>query len=221
MFCASEITFSYGRNRILNQISLKAFPGDCVGIIGANGCGKTTLLSILAGALRCHKGIIQMDDMVLKPGRLFRTYVGYVPQDPPLFPELTVWDNLRLWADNDRHLRKYLSEGNLTILELEPMLKKRVSHLSGGIKKRVSIGCAMLSNPPVMILDEPGAALDLVCKEAIRAYLETYRDAGGIILLATHEDQELSLCKSLYVLRVGRLHPVDSGLRGSPLTSLF
>lgn len=221
MFEASEVSFSYGRHRVLNQISLEAGPGDCVGIIGANGCGKTTLLSILAGAVRTGRGTISMDGMALTRRGLFRTYIGYVPQECPLFPELSVQDNLKLWMEDGRNLRSLLTEGSLKILELAPVFKKPVYQLSGGMKKRVSIGCAMISNPPVMILDEPGAALDLVCKDAIRRYLEAYRDSGGTILLATHEDQELSLCNRLYVLRDGSLHPVDCCLRGSGLTSLF
>lgn len=221
MFGASDISFSYGKNQVLRQISLEARPGDCVGIIGANGCGKSTLLSILSGAVKCRTGKIYMDGMVLTKRRMFRTYIGYVPQECPLFPELTVMDNLKLWMENGKNLRSFLTEGNLRILELEPVLKKPVGQLSGGMKKRVSIGCAMLTNPPVMILDEPGAALDLVCKEAIITYLQAYRDSGGIILLATHEDQELSLCNRLYVMKDGGLRSADCHIRGKELVRLF
>lgn len=221
MFGASDISFSYGKNQVLRQISLEARPGDCVGIIGANGCGKSTLLSILSGTVKCRTGKIYMDGMVLTKRRMFRTYIGYVPQECPLFPELTVMDNLKLWVENGGNLRSFLTEGNLRILELEPALKKPVGQLSGGMKKRVSIGCAMLTNPPVMILDEPGAALDLVCKEAIITYLQAYRDSGGIILLATHEDQELSLCNRLYVMKDGGLRLADCHIRGNELVRLF
>ena len=219
MFCASNLSYAYGRNRVLQNVSLKASPGDCVGIIGANGCGKTTLLSILAGAVRCRQGVIEIDGQKLDRRQLFRLYTGYVPQECPLFPELTVYDNLRLWTENSRDLKRILTEGPLMILDLAPMLQKRVRQLSGGMKKRVRIGCAMLADPP--ILDEPGAALDLVCKEAIRTYLEAYRNSGGIIFLATHENQELSLCNRLYVLKNGVLYPVSHKLRGEELTCLF
>ena len=93
------------------------------------------------------------------------------------------------------------------MLGIGEFIGKRVSKLSGGMKKRLSIGCAMAKRPPVLLLDEPTAALDLQCKQDIAAYLRAYRQSGGIVLLTTHEESELKLCDSWYILKNGRLTP--------------
>ena len=89
---------------------------------------------------------------------------------------------------------------------VDEFVKVQVNKMSGGMKKRLAIGCAMAKQPPVLLLDEPTAALDLACKESIARYLGQYKAAGGILLLTTHDVQELSLCDQIYILRNGALH---------------
>ncbi len=101
------------------------------------------------------------------------------------------------------------------------MLKKPVRTLSGGMKKRLSIACALSNHGSVLILDEPGAALDLECKAEIRSYLEKYRKEGGTILLTSHELPELSLCTAMYVLKKGVLQRIDEGLKEQELIEIF
>jgi ABC-2 type transport system ATP-binding protein len=81
--------------------------------------------------------------------------------------------------------------------------------MSGGMKKRLSIGCAMATQPPVLLLDEPTAALDLVCKQRIAAWLRQYKARGGILLLTTHDAMELELCDRWYILKNGVLEPFE------------
>lgn len=81
--------------------------------------------------------------------------------------------------------------------------------MSGGMKKRLAIGCALARNPHILLLDEPGAALDLICKERIEVYLRHYRQLGNIILLATHEEREIMLCDRLFILKDGILSPLE------------
>ena len=152
---------------------------------------------------------------------VFRKMTGYVPQENPLMPELSVYDNLRLWYPDKKELAKELEEGFLRILGISEFLKMPVSKLSGGMKKRVSIGIALAGMPPVLILDEPSAALDLVCKEDIRHYLQIYLERKGTVVITTHEESELSLCGRLYVMKDGKLTGVDKGLRGKELTDMF
>ena len=87
------------------------------------------------------------------------------------------------------------------------MLKTTVSKMSGGMKKRLSIGCAMAKRPPVLLLDEPTAALDLACKESIAGWLRQYKAEGGILLLTTHDVMELDLCDEWYIIKDGVLVP--------------
>lgn len=209
----SHISKRYQRRQILKDISFSAGEGAVVGILGPNGCGKSTLLSILAGASRAGSGSFLLEDGgrsqdLLRSPRLLASLVGYVPQTPPLLEELTARDNLSLWYPGGRKmLEEELDRGVLRRLDLGPVLKKEVSRLSGGMKKRLAIGCAVSNHPRILILDEPGAALDLVCKQVILDYLEDFRRGGGIALLASHEPQEIASCSETYLLREGLLTP--------------
>lgn len=138
---------------------------------------------------------------------------GYVPQENPLISELSVYDNLRLWYPDKAELTKELEEGFLRILGIPDFLKMSVSKISIGMKKRVSIGIALSGMPPVLILDEPSAALDLVCKEDIKRYLQIYLERKGTVVITTHEESELSLCSRLYIMKDGKLTEVDKELR--------
>ena len=114
-----------------------------------------------------------------------------------------------------------LESGAAAMLGIGDMLKKPVSTLSGGMKKRLSIACALSNHASVLILDEPGAALDLECKADIRRYLEEYKKQGGTILLTSHELLELSLCTVMYVLKSGSLLQAKTGLGEKELIELF
>lgn len=203
----SHISKSYRRKTVLRDISLTAQSGQCIGILGANGCGKSTLLSILAGIQSPDGGSFTADGHDLFADSALRAgLVGYVPQGTPLLEELTALDNLRLWYGK-KELAAELEGGILAMLGVGDFLKTPVRKLSGGMKKRLSIGCALSRRPPIVLLDEPTAALDLSCKQDICRYLLAYKRSGGILLLATHEESELSLCDAWYILKDGVLLP--------------
>ena len=160
------------------------------------------------GKMRCNKEVI-------------RKMTGYVPQENPLIPELTVYDNLRLWYPDSQYLKQELEQGFLHLLGIQEFVTKQVNKLSGGMKKRVSIGIAMAGMPPVLLMDEPSAALDLLCKEDIRNYLKVYLQRKGTVVITTHEESELELCDKLYVMKDGKLRQIDRSLRGANLVKLF
>lgn len=223
MLEVSGLVKAYHRNTILNSIDLAARAGTCIGIAGGNGCGKTTLLSILAGALAADAGQIRFDgtEAIGKP-KVFARHVAYVPQENPLIEELSVLDNLRLWyRGSKRELQQDLEGGAAAMLGVDTMLKRTVSKLSGGMKKRLSIACALSNRAQILVMDEPGAALDMECKAAIRAYLLDYMKGGGLVILTSHELAELSVCTGLYVLREGKLAPVPTGLSEQELIQRF
>ena len=200
----------YPRTEVLTGVSLEADSGMMVGILGQNGCGKSTLLSILAGTLRADSGSFLYEDEngrktdLLKNRTLSSRMIGYVPQSIPLLEELTALDNLRLWYTGGRRvLRKELEEGILKELRITEFLHKNVRSLSGGMKKRLSIACALAHHPSVLLLDEPGAALDLTAKELIIRYLHLFCENGGIVLIATHEKAEIEACSRTYILKDG------------------
>ena len=201
----NHIAKKYRGKVVLRDVSFEASDGMCIGILGSNGSGKATLLSILAGIQRPDEGSFLCDGKdLLKNGKTRSARVGYVPQGTALIPELTGWDNLLLWYDK-KDLQQQLTKGVLRLLEVEEFLHKPVCKLSGGMKKRLSIGCSMARCPQLLLLDEPTAALDLACKQTIGNYLRAYKKAGGILVLITHDPEELSLCDAWYILKDGVL----------------
>lgn len=219
----SDIWKSYRRKQVLNGVSFTAKPGTCTGIVGANGCGKTTLLSILAGCRKADSGSVRYfgKEALGRPGIMEKS-VAYVPQENPLMEELSVWDNLRLWYRGDRRqIERDLEEGAAGMLGLKAVLKTPAKKLSGGMKKRLSIACALSGHAPVLIMDEPGAALDLVCKETIREYLTGYMSVGGTVILSSHELAELELCTHMYAMKDGRLTQISTGLSAKELIDRF
>lgn len=203
----SNIQKRYRRKSVLNGVSFYAKPGECIGIAGANGCGKSTLLNILAGTLKADSGFISYSGQnPLKSRRLFSDYIGFVPQENPLMSHLSVYDNLRFWyCDSRKNPDDDLNSGIAARFGLNPYRYYDVANLSGGMKKRLSIACALAKEPPVLILDEPGASLDIVCKEDIKNYLISYLAQGNTTIITSHETGELSLCDRIYLLQNGVL----------------
>lgn len=212
----SHISKSYGRKKILNDITFTADKGECIGIVGANGCGKSTLLKVLCGAHRPDSGDIIYDgSSPLSRKSVFRKLVGYVPQENPLFDNLTVLDNLKLWyCDSTHNLKNDIKSGIIADFGIDKYLHSTVHTLSGGMKKRLSIACSIAGDPSILILDEPGASLDIVCKEDIKNYMLKYISDGGIIIIASHEEGELSVCSRMFLMNDGVLSDI------APETSL-
>lgn len=207
----TNITKSYGHKSVLKDVSFKAAGGQCIGFVGANGCGKSTLLKILAGAIKASSGKILFEGHnPMSHNKIFASYIGYVPQENPLFDNLSVLDNLRLFYCDSSHNLKYdIKNGLIAEFGISGYLKETVSNLSGGMKKRLSIACAIAQDPKILILDEPGASLDIVCKSDINQYIRQYAANGGLVLLASHEEGELALCNQLYFMNEGVLESMS------------
>lgn len=183
---------------VLNHISLQVAPGECIGLLGINGSGKSTLLGILSGGLRQDHGTYSFDE----PDKT----VSFLPQENPLIPELSGLDNLKLWySGRSTELNSTYSLSILKRLGVDVFLHQKVSTMSGGMKKRLSLAICMLEQPDLLLLDEPLAALDLLCKKGILAYLKEYTGNGGSIIVATHEEDALSICNRIYILKDGLL----------------
>jgi len=196
-----DISKQYKNKEVLKSVSFEAESGMQVGIVGKNGIGKSTLLSVLAGVNKSDGGEFLYEGRdLLKDSSLRNKVCAYIPQEMPLISELSAKDNLRMWY-SDKGLRKELKEGLLKTLGIDEFLNVSVRKMSGGMKKRLSIGCAIYADPRVLILDEPTASLDLVCKEIIYDYLDVFKKRGGIVVLATHDEKEIENCDALYLLK--------------------
>ena len=202
-----DIKKSYGSHHVLRGVCFEAERGEAIGILGANGSGKSTLLRVLAGVLKPQEGAFLWEGVdLLRSRKALERTVAYVPQGTPLIDELSALDNLRLWYDRNA-LRASLEGGMLRELGVNEFLKTPASRLSGGMRKRLSIGCAISRDPQILLLDEPTAALDLAARERLLDYFRSFRARGGLILLATHDLRELETCSRCFMLRGGLAEP--------------
>ncbi|MBE5846122.1 MAG: heme ABC exporter ATP-binding protein CcmA [Lachnospiraceae bacterium] len=199
MLTVSHISKKYGKKRILTDVSFTLAPGECISVIGENGCGKTTLLKILAGIMKQDQGDVLLDDASSVQARY--DGIGYVPQDNPLMQELSVWDNLWLWGAD----RSPKTDAVVKAFELGPILKMRVSQLSDGMKRRLSIACACLKQAPIMILDEPTTALDVYYREGIRDWIRSFLSQGGSVIMTSHDEGDILLADRCYLMEDGIL----------------
>ena len=188
---------SYYRRQVLKPIRFVLPRGYCVGITGDNGAGKSTLLRILAQMERPDSGDVRYRGISILGNRGFmRKSVGYVPQRPDLMEDLTVLQQLNLWR-SACGLSGPLPEEPLELMGIGPMLKSRIHTLSGGMKQRVSIAMALLSNPEILIMDEATTGLDREYRERLLTWLEAFLSRGGRVIWCSHHKQELDrLCGS-------------------------
>jgi molybdate transport system ATP-binding protein len=190
-----------------------ATPG-VVALFGRSGCGKTTLINIIAGLLKPDEGRVELDGVVLTDTRARisvpaeRRRVGYVFQDARLFPHLSVLANLRYGERRaPQEARSIGLDEVLALLGLEPLLRRRPYQLSGGERQRVALGRALLSQPRLLLLDEPLSALDASRREEVLPYLETLRDRLSIpmVFVSHHLDEVLRLATEMALMEAGEI----------------
>ena len=212
-----EIEKSYRKNSVLNGADMILDDGECVGIVGANGVGKSTLLKIVVGALKADGGIIYLDGAPATP-ELLREKTGYIPQENPLFEELTVKDNLELWYKGDRErIREELQFGILKQFGIHEFYRKPVKKLSGGMKKRLSICCTLAEDPDILVMDEPGATLDLSAKKMILDTIREFTQTGRSVMITSHEAPELLICDRVYGMKNGIMTQLKEEINSNSL----
>ena len=176
MLKVDNLCFAYkkGREYIVDGLSFDVQPGEAMVLVGPNGTGKSTVISMLAGILKPASGSI------LRP-----EHFGYVPQGTALFEDMTVIDNLNFFYQ----LAHIPVPGRLP-LGLEPHRHKRISELSGGLAKRVSIACALVGNPELVIFDEPCTGLDIISRSTMQRIILQLKKHGTSVIYACHEASE-------------------------------
>jgi len=197
----------------LLDVAFDAPTPGIVALFGPSGCGKSTTINIIAGLVVPDHGEISLgEDVLLDTRRKIaiaaeRRGIGYVFQDARLFPHLNVASNLR-YAQRRARRAPYVSlERVLAMLDLEPLLSRRVHRLSGGERQRVALGRALLSQPRLLLLDEPLAALDRDRREEVLPYLETLRDQLSIpMIYVSHQfDEVLRLATHIVLMQAGKV----------------
>jgi len=200
----------YSRHVAVDGVCLDVCRGEIVALLGPNGSGKSTILALAAGILDPAEGSVTIDGRTRAADPAsFGSRVGLVPQECGLYDELTAADNLffsgRLYGLSGHELRRRVLRG-LARVGLAGRAGQRVETFSGGLKQRLNLAVALIHDPPVLLLDEPTAALDPAARDAFFAELTRLRDDGHAILLSTHHiDEAESGCDRVAVLDRGKL----------------
>lgn len=208
-----EVAVRKRRGDFLLDAGFEIPGGGVVALFGRSGCGKTTLVDTIAGLLRPDVGTIRMDDVVFvnTADRVHlpahRRRIGYVFQDARLFPHFSVRGNLRYGYRRSRSAKAIGFDEVVSLLGLEPLLPRRPHLLSGGERQRVAIGRALLSQPRLLLLDEPLASLDAARRDEVLPYLERLRDAFTLpIVYVSHQfDEVLRLATDVVLLEDGKV----------------
>ena len=204
----------FGNLHAVRGVDLEIQPGEFFGLLGPNGAGKSTLISMMAGLVRPTAGTIEVvGHDVISDYRRARQALGVVPQELVYDPFFTVWEMLRLQSgyfglgrSNEPWLKELLST-----LDLTEKRNTNLQRLSGGMKRRVLIAQAMVHKPPVLVLDEPTAGVDVELRQALWTFTRKLHQEGHTILLTTHYLEEAeALCDRIGILHHGRLIALDS-----------
>jgi branched-chain amino acid transport system ATP-binding protein len=185
-----RISAGYGETKILSDISLEVPAGEIVAIIGPNGSGKSTLAKVIAGVIHAGEGDIRLGERVLNglpAWERLRAGIAYVPQEMNVFPNMTVEENILIAGDFARLSRGQLKAQRSQALEYLPeiqgKMRLKAGSLSGGERQLLAFACAMLTNPKVLVLDEPSAGLSPLLTQEIMGKIVSIHSAGVAILL--------------------------------------
>jgi heme exporter protein A len=208
----SDVSRHFGRRRVLNKINFQCNAGEIVALVGANGAGKSTLLGIAAALLTPSSGRVQYGDAMSGNFAALRARIGVLGHDLFIYPELSAAENLAFFAraygirDVDRAVRSGLERAGLEDRD-DP-----AGHFSRGMRQRLALERALLHQPRLVLLDEPFTGLDDASTAALRARLIDLRDAGCIVLVATHDLETIDgVAGRAVLLRAGRLTSLDDG----------
>ena len=204
----------FGNLHAVRGVDLAIQPGEFFGLLGPNGAGKSTLINMMAGLARPSDGSIEvMGHDVVGDYRHARRSLGVVPQELVYDPFFTVWEMLRLQSGYfglGRANEPWLEE-LLAILDLTDKRDTNLQRLSGGMKRRVLIAQAMVHKPPVLVLDEPTAGVDVELRQALWTFTRKLHTEGHTILLTTHYLEEAeALCDRIAILHHGELVALDT-----------
>jgi len=202
----------FGALRALDSVDLRIERGEFFGLLGPNGAGKTTLISIIAGLARADSGTASvMGHDVVRDYRAARRALGVVPQELVFDPFLTVRETLQFQSGyyGVKPSRGWLDEV-LGELGLTSKADANMRSLSGGMKRRVLVGQALVHRPPVIVLDEPTAGVDVELRQSLWRFVQRLNREGHTIVLTTHYLEEAeSLCGRIAMLRQGRIIALD------------
>lgn len=205
-----------GKTAILRGLDFTIAAGRITGLLGPSGSGKTTLMRAVMGVQALTSGSVQVLGRPAGHPEL-RHRVGYVSQSPSVYPDLTVEANVRYFGAMHRKGRAEAAEA-IAAVGLDPQARQKTGDLSGGELSRVSLACALVARPSLLVLDEPTVGLDPVLRADLWDRFRSMAGSGTTLLVSSHVMEEAAHCESLLLLREGRLlaqlTPLELSLRG-------
>lgn len=223
----SGITKRYGSLTALDNVSFEVGRGELFGLIGPDGAGKTTLFRLLTTLMRPDSGSAKVEGYdIVEDYREIRNIVGYMPGKFSLYQDLTVEENLNFFAS----IFGSTIEGNYDLIapiysQIEPFRKRRAGKLSGGMKQKLALSCALIHRPKVLFLDEPTTGVDAVSRSEFWDMLAGLKNHGISILVSTPYMDEAGRCDRIALINEGRIMRIDTPERitdsGSTLEDTF
>lgn len=207
-------SFQSGKTKVeaLNDISFEVEKGELFGLIGPDGAGKTTLFRIFTTLMIANKGNAWVDGLeVVSQYREIRKRVGYMPGRFSLYQDLTVEENLSFFATLfDTTLEENYDLVKDIYIQIEPFKKRRAGALSGGMKQKLALSCALIHKPSVLFLDEPTTGVDAVSRQEFWELLRNLQLQGITIVVSTPYMDEASLCDRVALMQAGKILDLDT-----------
>ncbi len=223
MLKLTGITKTYGTNLALDDVTLTLQQGSCFGLIGPNGAGKSTLIKIIAGIIKQDVGTLDFEGTPYGKER-----IGYVPQEICLEESVSAIKNLCFFGSFYRLKGKQLQERAEEVLNYIGLSNRKrdlVKTFSGGMKRRLNIGCAMMHGPDILMMDEPTVGIDPQSRKQIMQLIEKMRNEGRTIIYSTHYLEEAEkLCDEVVLINKGKIiiqAPIHELLREHTLPGIF
>ncbi|MBU7446807.1 MULTISPECIES: ABC transporter ATP-binding protein [Lactiplantibacillus] len=202
---AEQVSKSFGRQQVLNQIDLTLPSGMIYGLIGPSGAGKTTLIKSILGMEAVDSGTVDVMGTRM-PNRAVMAQVGYMAQSDALYETLTARENLKFFGQLmsvPKQKLVQMIDYAAGLVDLTSQLDQRVSGYSGGMKRRLSLAIALIQDPRLLILDEPTVGIDPELRQQIWAELNKLKATGKSMLVTTHVMDEAERCDYLMLIRGG------------------
>jgi len=209
---AYNLSKSYGKTKAIEDISFEVGQAELFGLIGPDGAGKTTIFRILTSLILADGGEAKLNGIdVAKDYKKIRQIIGYMPGRFSLYQDLTVEENLNFFAtvfgttiDENYNLIKDIYH------QIEPFKKRRAGKLSGGMKQKLALSCALIHKPEILILDEPTTGVDAVSRKEFWDMLKNLKAKGITILVSTPYMDEASLCDRVALIQKGKIMQIDT-----------
>jgi len=203
----NNLDFKYGGLKVIDDMTMEIESGTSYGLLGPNGAGKTTLIRLMVGLLKPAGGSVLCLGKPPTPANA--KSIGYMPQLPALYSELSVEQNIdffgRIYGLRDRKERSQRVNEVIKVVDLWPKRKTQIMKLSGGMKQRVSLACAIVHQPPLIFLDEPTVGLDPELRVHFWEYFTDLTKAGHTLIISSHTFDDAAHCQRLAFLRLGRV----------------